>query len=113
VARGTPLSLLLTALPVGAALVAAHPTAHSSLVPYAVSLDSPWKFTLGDSPINPKTGLPLWAEPDFDDSTWQIAANGSYPLPAFNSGGVVWLHIRLPITPGICPPRRVGDPVVE
>jgi hypothetical protein len=31
----------------------------------------PWKFAVGDSPIDPKTGKPLWAEPDFDDSKWE------------------------------------------
>jgi hypothetical protein len=38
----------------------------------AVSLYGPWKFAIGDSPINPKTGKPLWAESDFDDSKWEI-----------------------------------------
>jgi hypothetical protein len=37
----------------------------------AVPLYGPWKFTVGDSPIDPKTGKPLWAEPDFDDSKWE------------------------------------------
>jgi hypothetical protein len=34
-------------------------------------LDGPWKFTIGDSPIDPKTGGPLWAEPGFDDAHWE------------------------------------------
>jgi hypothetical protein len=37
----------------------------------AVPLYGPWKFTVGDSPIDPKTGKPLWAEPEFDDSNWE------------------------------------------
>jgi hypothetical protein len=37
----------------------------------AVPLYGPWKFTVGDSPIDAKTGKPLWAEPDFDDSKWE------------------------------------------
>ncbi len=37
----------------------------------AVPLYGPWKFTIVDSPIDPKTGQPLWAEPDFDDSKWE------------------------------------------
>ncbi|MGA7257184.1 MAG: PP2C family protein-serine/threonine phosphatase, partial [Terracidiphilus sp.] len=37
----------------------------------AVPLYGPWKFTIGDSPIDSKTGKPLWAEPDFDDSRWE------------------------------------------
>jgi hypothetical protein len=37
----------------------------------AVPLYGPWKFTVGDSPMDPKTGQPLWAEPHFDDSNWE------------------------------------------
>jgi hypothetical protein len=36
-----------------------------------VALNGPWKFTVGDSPTDPKTGQPQWAEPDFDDSKWE------------------------------------------
>lgn len=36
-----------------------------------VPLNGPWKFQIGDSPIDPKTGKPLWAEPSFDDSGWE------------------------------------------
>ena len=36
-----------------------------------VPLYGPWKFTVGDSPLDPATGKPLWAEPDFDDSKWE------------------------------------------
>jgi hypothetical protein len=45
--------------------------AHVTLGQSAVPLYGPWKFTVGDSPIDPKTGKPLWAEPDFDDSKWE------------------------------------------
>jgi Stage II sporulation protein E (SpoIIE) len=37
----------------------------------AVALTGPWKFTIGDSPIDPATGKPLWADPAFDDSAWE------------------------------------------
>jgi hypothetical protein len=37
----------------------------------AAPLIGPWKFTVGDSPIDPRTGQPLWAEPEFDDSKWE------------------------------------------
>lgn len=30
-----------------------------------------WKFTVGDSPVDAKTGQPLWAEPNFNDSGWE------------------------------------------
>jgi Stage II sporulation protein E (SpoIIE) len=36
-----------------------------------VPLYGPWKFTIGDSPADPRTGQPLWAEPGFDDSHWE------------------------------------------
>lgn len=43
------------------------------LGPAAISLYGPWKFTVGDSPIDSRSGRPLWAEPDFDDSRWETA----------------------------------------
>jgi hypothetical protein len=36
-----------------------------------VPLYGPWKFTVGDSPVDPATGQPLWAEREFDDSSWE------------------------------------------
>ena len=54
-----------------APLAEAQNAAHVTLGQGAVSLYGPWKFTVGDSPIDPKTGQPLWAEPDFDDSKWE------------------------------------------
>jgi hypothetical protein len=45
--------------------------AHVTLGQAAAPLYGPWKFTVGDSPMNPKTGKPLWAEPGFDDSKWE------------------------------------------
>jgi Stage II sporulation protein E (SpoIIE) len=44
---------------------------HVTLGQSAVPLYGLWKFQIGDSPIDPKTGQPLWAEPDFDDSKWE------------------------------------------
>ncbi|MGC1296175.1 MAG: hypothetical protein WA869_14160, partial [Alloacidobacterium sp.] len=37
----------------------------------AVPLYGPWKFEVGDSPVDPNTGNLLWAEPGFDDSNWE------------------------------------------
>ena len=55
-----------------AQLTEAQSTAHVTLGQAAVPLYGPFKFTVGDSPIDPKTGGPLWAEPDFNDSKWEI-----------------------------------------
>jgi hypothetical protein len=46
-------------------------TAHVTLGRSVVPLYGPWKFTVGDSPIDPATNTPLWAQPDFDDSSWE------------------------------------------
>ena len=44
---------------------------HIILGQSAVPLYGPWKFGLGDSPVDPVTHQPLWAQPDFDDSKWE------------------------------------------
>ncbi len=36
-------------------------------------LYGPWKFSIGDSPVDASTGRPLWAETGFDDSQWESA----------------------------------------
>ena len=75
----------------------------------AVPLFGHWKFTVGDSPRDPKTGIPLWAEPDFDDSAWETldlapgAADEEY-LPGWNARGHAgywgwaWYRLRVEIT---------------
>jgi Stage II sporulation protein E (SpoIIE) len=49
----------------------AQGTTRVTLGPSVVPLYGPWKFTIGDSPTDPATGAPLWAEPGFDDSKWE------------------------------------------
>jgi hypothetical protein len=44
---------------------------HVTLGPSSVPLYGPWKFRVGDSPIDPATNTPLWAQPGFDDSNWE------------------------------------------
>jgi hypothetical protein len=76
-------------------------------------LHGPWKFTIGDSPLDPKTGQPLWAEPRLDDSKWETVdltpPAGSYePItgsPDYAPGwtakghpnyrGYAWYRIRI------------------
>jgi serine phosphatase RsbU (regulator of sigma subunit) len=53
------------------ASASAAPSLHISLGRAAVPLYGPWKFTVGDSPIDPTIGKPLWAEPSFNDSSWE------------------------------------------
>jgi hypothetical protein len=65
---------------------------HLRLGQSAFPLNGPWKFTVEDSPIDPKTGQPLWAEPGFDDSQWETVdltpAEGSFDPMAGTSGYV-------------------------
>ena len=69
-----PLVFLVIPFVLSAARVPAQtsaPVADVTLGHSAAALYGPWKFTVGDSPINPKTRKPLWAEPGFDDSGWE------------------------------------------
>jgi hypothetical protein len=60
--------LILCAVSLGAfAQSATTLTLGQSLLP----LNGPWKFQIGDSPLDPSTGQPLWAQPNFDDSGWE------------------------------------------
>ncbi len=36
-----------------------------------IALNGPWRFQIGDSPLDAVTHQPLWAEPGFDDSHWE------------------------------------------
>jgi hypothetical protein len=81
----------------------------------AAPLNGPWKFTIGDSPIDPKTGEPLWAEPGFDDARWETVdltpKAGSFDpmagLPGYVPGwaarghkrywGYAWYRIRVQV----------------
>jgi hypothetical protein len=86
-----------------------------------VALNGPWRFHVGDSPIDPVTQEPVWAEPGFDDSTWETVdltpKNGSLDpisgLSGFVAGwtgrghpgywGFAWYRIRVRVNakPGV------------
>jgi hypothetical protein len=58
-----------------------------------VSLDGPWRFHSGDDPA--------WANPDYDDSNWQLF----YPLKSWSEqrfSGTAWFRakIKVPANPG-------------
>jgi hypothetical protein len=92
----------------------AQGTTHVTLGPSVVPLYGPWKFTVGDSPIDPTTRAPLWAQPDFDDSHWEtvdLTPKGTLdPLGGFadyvkgwtarghaGSSGYAWYRIRVQV----------------
>jgi hypothetical protein len=86
-----------------------------------VPLNGPWRFRVGDSPVDSATNRPLWAEPGFNDSDWETAditprggsANPISGLTGFVPGwtskghpgywGYAWyrLRIKVEIRPGI------------
>src|SRR5579862_6342908 len=98
----------------------------------AVPLYAPWKFTIGDSPIDPVTQAPLWAEPGFDDSRWEslnltpasAAANPVTGTSGYVAGwttrghagywGYAWYRIRVRVdsAPGV-KLALAGPPVVD
>ena len=64
-------SLLLMAVCALCAQGQVKPAAPMPFDKSVVSLSGPWKFKIGDSPTDPRTGKPLWAESGFDDSNWE------------------------------------------
>ena len=54
-----------------AAPAQAGPIEHIVIGDSTAPLYGPWKFHVGDSPIDPINHSPLWSEPGFDDSTWE------------------------------------------
>jgi hypothetical protein len=44
---------------------------HITLGQSVVPLYGPWKFTIGDSPVDPATHALMWAASGFDDSAWE------------------------------------------
>jgi Stage II sporulation protein E (SpoIIE) len=85
----------------------------------AVPLYGPWKFTVGDSPVDPVTHAPLWAEPGFDDSKWETvdltprsgAVDPWNGLPGYLPGwtakghtgywGYAWYRIKVHLEAGL------------
>ena len=79
-ARYLRFTFLLTVLSILCSMASAQPQTAAAqansevdvtLGQSAIALNGPWKFTIGDSPVDPKTSQPLWATPEFDDSRWE------------------------------------------
>ena len=83
-----------------------------------VPLYGPWKFRVGDSPLDPRTGQYLWAEPGFDDSRWEGVSLKPEPgmvdpfdgdsryVPGWTKKGhagywgYAWYRMRVEVRPG-------------
>ena len=80
VARSSRFSLLLSLLiwfgldawPLAQTVqVGAAPIKQITVGDSTESLNGPWKFHIGDSPLDLASHTPVWAEPEFDDSKWE------------------------------------------
>jgi len=105
----------LLAVCVLAVLAHAQPGVPIAFGKSMVPLNGPWKFQTGDSPVDPQTGKPVWAEPNFDDSHWEMVDLTPRPGladpftgdPRYVAGwtikghpgywGYAWYRIRLPL----------------
>jgi serine phosphatase RsbU (regulator of sigma subunit) len=127
VARSSRFSLLLFLVvwfgldpwsPAQLAPVVAAPVERITVGDSAAPLNGPWKFHIGDSPVDPASHAPLWAEPDFDDSKWETVdltpPDGSLD-PVYGVSGMVpgwtargyagdwgygWYRLRVQVTAG-------------
>jgi len=59
----------------------------------AQSTQLPIRYHFGDDP--------RWASPVFDDSSWPIATDATWPLPPFDSSGMVWVRMQVPVMPEV------------
>ncbi len=97
-------------------LAQAGPIERITLGQSAVPLYGPWKFQVGDSPVDPINHSLLWSEPDFDDSKWEtvdLAPRDASLDPVYGVSGMVpgwtdrghaghwgyaWYRIRVQVT---------------
>ena len=96
------------------AAAALSPTVPIQLGQSMVPLYGPWRFQVGDSPIDPATNQPLWAQPEFDDAAWETvdlspkdAVNPFQGLSGYVPGwgerghpgytGYAWYRIRVKV----------------
>jgi hypothetical protein len=112
---------LAFAAPASALPASSEPVAEIHLGDSVAALNGPWKFRVGDSPLDPTTGKPLWSEAGFDDSAWEsvdlTVPTGSFDPIAGTSGylpgwtarghkgywGYAWYRIRVRVDsrPGV------------
>jgi len=65
------------------------------------------RYHFGDDPDGGKG----WAKPGLDDRSWQAALQGRWPVPAFESGGFLWVRISAPVRSDTAEPLalRIGS----
>lgn len=89
-----------------------------------VALNGPWEFRVGDSPIDPATHEPAWAQQDYDDSAWETLNLAPRPgsidpfdadpryVPGWTATGhpgyVGWAWYRLHVIVWLAPGERLA-----
>ncbi len=84
-----------------------------------VSLDGPWRFHPGNSPLSPESQpkgqrAELWAQPGFDDSSWPLLEGGKpwsvqgYP----GMSGFAWYRFTVTVPAGEKPTSLLLAPIV-
>jgi len=77
-----------------------------------ISLDGLWRFHIGDSPT--VNGAPLWAAPDFDDSSWALLrsdrswSDQGHP----GLGGFAWYRFKVVVPAGQEPTDILLEPML-
>ena len=79
-----------------------------------VSLDGPWRFHPGDSPLLPGSQKLLWAEPGFDDSAWPLLLGGeSWALQGYpGMSGYGWYRFTVAVPAGEKPVSLLLAPII-
>jgi hypothetical protein len=79
-----------------------------------VSLDGPWRFHPGDSPLATGSQTPLWAAAGFDDSAWPLLDSGkswdTQGYPAMSGYG--WYRFTVAVPAGAKPTSLLLAPIV-
>jgi hypothetical protein len=78
------------------------------------SLDGPWRFHPGDSPVIAGSQAPLWAAPGFDDSAWPLLESSKpwteQGYPAMSGYG--WYRFTVRVPAGEKPTSMLLAPIV-
>lgn len=79
-----------------------------------VSLDGPWRFHPGDSPLAPGTASPLWAAPAFDDSAWPLLQSSkSWAVQGYPAmSGYGWYRFAVKVPAGDKPTSLLLAPII-
>lgn len=79
-----------------------------------VSLDGLWRFHAGDSPVDPASKAPAWAQSGFDDAAWSlIRSDESWSDQGYTGmGGFAWYRFTVKVPAGAQPEALLLAPIL-